>query len=225
MTLTVFVTGTDTEIGKTHVSTALLRAAASAGLRVAGFKPVAAGCERTADGLRNDDALALMRASNVDLPYEQVNPVALAPPVAPHIAAAQAGVIIDGRRLLDGHAAIAAQADLVVVEGAGGWQVPLGAGAGRFADWVAGAGWPVLLVVGMRLGCLNHALLSAESIRRQSRLAGWVANCLPPRQNLWEENVACLGDELASPCFGVVPPDADAAAHIDLNRLLDALAG
>ncbi|MAA75807.1 MAG: dethiobiotin synthase [Salinisphaeraceae bacterium] len=224
MTLTVFVTGTDTEIGKTHVSTALLRAAASAGLRVAGFKPVAAGCERTADGLRNDDALALMRASNVDLPYEQVNPVALAPPVAPHIAAAQAGVIIDGRRLLDGHAAIAAQADLVVVEGAGGWQVPLGAGAGRFADWVAGAGWPVLLVVGMRLGCLNHALLSAESIRRQSRLAGWVANCLPPRQNFWEQNVACLRDELASPCFGVVPTDADAAAHIDLGRLLDALA-
>jgi len=119
---------------------------------------------------------------------------------------------------------LAAQADLVVVEGAGGWQVPLGAGVGRFADWVADAGWPVLLVVGMRLGCLNHALLSAESIRRQSRLAGWVANCLPPRQNFWEQNVACLRDELASPCFGVVPPDADPAAHIDLGRLLDALA-
>ena len=206
---TIFITGTDTGVGKTHVARLLLEQACAAGIRCAGFKPVAAGGVQTELGLRNEDALALQAASNVKLRYESVNPYCLPEPVAPHIAAADAGVKLDAGRILAAHADIAAQADLVVVEGAGGWQVPLSDDL-LYSELVARVGWPVLLVVGMRLGCLNHALLSAQAIRVSARLVGWVANCLPPQQPRLESNLLTLARRLPAPLLGLVVPAGEA---------------
>lgn len=214
MTPSLFVTGTDTEIGKTYVAAALIRVLRAAGLRVAPFKPVSAGCESTPEGLRNEDALALLEAAGGGFDYDDVNPVALADPVAPHLAAADIGMVIDPALLDVAHARLAASADLVVVEGAGGWRVPLTPTLDT-ADWVAGHGWPVLLVVGMRLGCLNHALLSAEAISRRTRLAGWVANVLPPVQPRWRDNVASLRARLPkSLAHALIEPGADPDAAV-----------
>ncbi|MDT0634229.1 dethiobiotin synthase [Spectribacter hydrogenoxidans] len=222
MTPSLFVTGTDTEIGKTHVAAALIRALRASGLRVAPFKPVSAGCERTPEGLRNEDALALIEAAGGGFHYDDVNPVALADPVAPHLAAADSGLVIDPAVLDAAHARLAASADLVVVEGAGGWRVPLTPTLDT-ADWVAGHGWPVLLVVGMRLGCLNHALLSAEAIARRTWLAGWVANVLPPVQPRWRDNVASLQARLPETAARVViepgaNPEAAVQPLVDIWR-------
>ena len=201
--LTVFVTGTDTGVGKTHVAAGLLAAARELGISACGYKPVASGCRRGAQGLRNADALALMRASKCVEPYARLNPYAFAPAIAPHLAAQEAGVRID-RRILDGrHRELARTHDLVVVEGAGGWQIPLGPGWTQ-ADWVAQRGWPVLLVVGMRLGCLNHALLSAAAIAPRTRLLGWIANELPPRQSRLEQNIDTLVADMPAPLLGRV---------------------
>lgn len=223
MTLSIFVTGTDTEIGKTHVAGGLLRAAAASGMNAAGFKPIAAGCEATPDGPRNEDALALQAASNIDLPYELVNPIALMPPIAPHIAAQRAGVTIAAAPIMDAYHAIASQADIVVIEGAGGWFVPLSEAGPTMADVVAEAGWPVMLVVGMRLGCLNHALLSAQAIAGTNHLAGWVANCLPPEQPGLSDNIDCLRKQLSAPCIGVVPAGGKSQDFLRLGALLEVL--
>lgn len=219
---TLFVTGTDTEVGKTHVACQLLRAGVAQGLRCAGYKPVAAGAEQTAEGLRNEDALALQAAGNVAVTYEQINPYCFAPPIAPHVAAAEAGVEICQQTLSAGHDVLAAQTDWLVVEGAGGWRVPLGPNW-ESADWVAAAGWPVVLVVGMRLGCLNHALLSAESIARQAHLIGWVANCLPPAQNRLQENLETLIERMPAPLLGVFPEGGGEVQNLQLERLISGL--
>jgi dethiobiotin synthetase len=215
---TLFVTGTDTGVGKTLVACALLRRARRHGLRACGFKPVAAGCERSAEGLRNADALALQAESAPGLAYEEINPIALEEPIAPHLAAAHSGTRIDARTLGRQYAALAQRHDAVVVEGAGGWRVPLDARVG-FDDWVAASGLPVVLVVGLRLGCLNHALLSAESILRRTQLVGWVANMLPPEQPYWQHNVEALRERLPAPLWGVVPCGAD------IETAADALSG
>jgi dethiobiotin synthetase len=207
--VTVFVTGTDTGVGKTHVARLLLEQASAEGIRCAGFKPVAAGAVDSAEGPRNEDARALQAAASVKLPYETVNPYVLPEAVAPHIAAAEAGVRIEAGRILEVHAEIARQAELVIVEGAGGWQVPLSEDL-LYSELVADAGWPVLLVVGMRLGCLNHALLSVQAIRASTRLAGWVANCLPPRQPRLESNLLTLARRLPAPLLGLVVPAGEA---------------
>lgn len=203
---TVFVTGTDTGVGKTHVSCALLQAARARGIRACGYKPVASGCTRAADGrLYNDDALALQAAAGTDEAYEAINPYAFEPPLAPHLAAALAGQTILRERLDRGADALAARHEWLLVEGAGGWQVPLDETSG-FAEWVAARGWPVLLVVGMRLGCISHALLTAESIRHSgARLLGWVANELPPAQDALEGNIATLQNRLGVPLLGRLP--------------------
>jgi dethiobiotin synthetase len=206
--LTVFVTGTDTGVGKTHVAHLLLEQACARGIRCAGFKPVAAGGTQTAMGIHNEDAVTLQKAGNVALPYEIVNPYALPEAVAPHIAAAEAGVKIEVARILEAHAEIARQVELVVVEGAGGWQVPLSEDL-LYSELVTQAGWPVLLVVGMRLGCLNHALLSAGAIRAHTQLVGWIANCLPPRQPRLEANLMTLARRLPAPLLGLMPPADD----------------
>jgi dethiobiotin synthetase len=211
MTLTVFVTATDTGAGKTHVACEVLRMASAQGLRCAGFKPVAAGGDDTPEGLRNPDAVALLAAGNALLGYDQVNPVLLREAVAPHIGANDESRPIEFSALHRAYRQVADQVDLVVVEGAGGWQVPLNP-TQTFADLVAEAGWPVLLVVGMRLGCLNHALLSAESIAGRTKFAGWVANVLPPRQPRLEENIVALQQRLPGPLLGVIPPEDDAHA-------------
>jgi len=219
MSNTIFVTGTDTGCGKTHVAAALIRALCERGIEAVGFKPVAAGCEATAAGWRNDDALALQAASAFDIDYELINPYALAPPVAPHLAAAEAGAQLDAGHILGCHAELASRAEVVVVEGAGGWRVPLGDGW-DFADLVARAGWPVLLVVGMRLGCLNHALLTADAVVARSRLVGWVANCLPPGQERLADNIDTLRARMPAPCLSVVGADRSGESAIDPDAFL-----
>lgn len=202
-TMTLFVTGTDTGVGKTHVSAGLLAAARQLGIAACGYKPVASGCRRSPQGLRNADAQALIRASGTGEPYDRINPYAFAPPIAPHLAAREAGRRIERRVLDAAHRELARTHDLVIVEGAGGWQIPFGRDWTQ-ADWVAQHGWPVLLVVGMRLGCLNHALLTAESIRPRTRLLGWIANEVPPRQSRLDDNVAELRARLPAPLLGRV---------------------
>lgn len=222
---TVFITGTDTEIGKTYVACGLLRALRRAGHRVAPFKPVAAGCQDGAAGRRNADALALIEAAGGGFDYADVNPYALKDPIAPHLAAADEGVVLDAARIDAADARLAANAGLVLVEGAGGWRVPLGPGAMDFGRLAAARGWPVVLVVGMRLGCINHALLSAEAIAREARLAGWVANVLPPPQPRWRDNVDTLQARIQAPLLGIVGPNADAAAALDVQALRAELPG
>ena len=220
----LFVTGTDTDCGKTVVACGVVRALRARGLRVGVMKPVSAGAEPTPDGLRNQDALDLIAASGLDLPYALVNLFAFAPPIAPHVAAAQAGTPIRFAPLLEAFARIREVSDAAVVEGAGGWRVPLGPD-GDMADLAAALGLPVLLVVGLRLGCLNHALLTAESIgRRGCRLAGWVGNVVDPRMAAFDENVATLRARLPAPCLGIVPrldrvTAAAVAAQLDLAAL------
>ena len=217
---TLFVTGTDTDCGKTHISVALLHALAARGERAVGYKPVAAGCESGPEGLSNADARALLAASAPGFSYAEVNPIALEPPIAPHVAADDAQVAIDLQALVQGAQALEAKSDWVVVEGAGGFRVPLNEQE-DFADLVVAAGWPVVLVVGMRLGCINHALLSVESIAQRAPLLGWVANVLPPQQPRLAENIAALTARIAAPCLGVVrasTPQA-AAAELDLSQL------
>ncbi len=200
---TWFITGTDTEIGKTRAACDLLRHLAEQGHRVAGLKPLASGCERTPEGLRNADALDLMAASNVRLPYEKVNPYAFEPPVAPHLAAAAAGVELD----LDvaSGALKDIEADWLIVEGIGGWSVPLDERL-LLRDLVQVFTRQVVLVVGMRLGCINHALLTVEQIQRDGfELVGWVANQLDPDMAELEGNQATLDRLLPAPRIGTIP--------------------
>jgi dethiobiotin synthetase len=194
----VFVGGTDTEIGKTYTSVRLIRALRETGAKVAGYKPVAAGCEQNADGWRNEDALQLLEASSPGLSYAQVNPIALPEPIAPHLAAASCGQLIDPARMAAGAHALAQDHDWVIVEGAGGLLVPL-TDELCFLDWVRSQGWPCLLVVGMRLGCINHALLSAQALRSAGLSWAWIANRLPPLQPRVEENEATLNHWLDGP--------------------------
>lgn len=201
-----FVTGTDTGAGKTLVAAALLVAAGRRGLRTVGVKPVASGCDRVAGELRNDDALVLARAMSESLAYELVNPVALEPAIAPHIALAEAGLSLSAADLAARcRPALATAADFAVVEGAGGWRVPLNEHE-TLADTAAALALPVILVVAMRLGCINHALLSAEAIRHDGlRLAAWVANYADPAMGRPAENLATLKQWLPAPLIGTIP--------------------
>ena len=200
-----FVTGTDTGVGKTVVSTALTRALVARGLRVAVMKPIASGSEPTAGGLRNSDALALMTAANVTAPYEVVNPYCFLPAVSPHIAAREAGVAIDLPLLRSRFDSLAAASDCVVVEGAGGWLAPISDSA-TMADLAAALALPTILVVGLRLGCLNHALLTRESLAaRGVAFAGWLANAIDPHFDRAAENLATLTARLGEPPLAQIP--------------------
>lgn len=203
----LFVTGTDTEVGKTHVACHLIRQLVAEGHRVAGFKPVASGCRHTGEGLRNADALALMAAANVDLEYAQVNPYAFEPAIAPHVAADRAGERIDPERI--GRIAAGIRADYLVIEGAGGWCVPIADGI-MLADLARPLTDEIVLVVGLRLGCINHALLSEQQIRRDGfRLAGWIANTLAPEMPALSENIAALKARMSSPLLEILPFDPE----------------
>lgn len=219
----VFVTGTDTDVGKTFVATALLRLARSRGLRCVAVKPVAAGCEWRGSELVNDDALALLAASGSGQGYRAVNPVALEPAIAPHIAAAEAGASLRVEDLAARcRETLAAAHDFALIEGAGGWLVPLGDGPTLADLCVALAARPVL-VVGMKLGCLNHAMLTAAAIAAAGlQLAGWVANSPGPPMPRLEANIATLRDRLNAPCLGVVPrcPPTEARRHLNIEPLL-----
>ena len=203
--LSLFVTGTDTGVGKTLVSTALLHALARHHPHVVGMKPVAAGTELFNGIPANDDVLALRAASSCRVPPELDNPVLLPDPVSPHIAAARAGVRIDIAHLVACQRALALQADAVVVEGAGGFQVPLSA-TETGADLAQALGLPVVLVVGLRLGCLNHALLTADAIRaRGLTLAGWVANHVDTAMLAQQDNIDFLQQRLQAPLLASIP--------------------
>lgn len=219
----LFVTGTDTEVGKTVIACGVLAALRRAGYRTAAMKPVASGCRSTAQGLRNEDAEALARSATVAVPYRQVNRYAFAEAIAPHLAAAEAGIVIDLAELAALYESTSARADITVVEGAGGWRVPLGADL-DISDLAARLKIPVLLVVGVRLGGINHARLSAEAILADRRpLLGWVANVLSDHRA--EQQIASLRARMPVPWLGTVPylhrPKPNIVAdHLNVPALL-----
>lgn len=204
------VIGTDTDVGKTYVGGALIQQFANAGSKTAGMKPVASGCELGQQGiwhgeLVNGDVLALSNAANVRAELDLINPYRFAPAIAPHIAAAQAGVDISLEVVANAYHALAEMADVLIVEGAGGFLVPLNARQ-SFADLAVKLDIPIILVVGMRLGCINHALLTVEAIKsRGLTLAGWVANQIDPDMPMFAENLGSLQQHITAPCLGVVP--------------------
>jgi len=204
-----FVIGTDTNVGKTYVASALLRHFVSSGKRAVGMKPVASGCELSAHGiwqgqLVNDDVVALYEAGNVPAALELINPYHFVPAIAPHIAAEKAGVEIDIDLIVRSYHTLAEMADVVVVEGAGGFFVPV-SDLQTLADLAVKLKLPIMLVVGMRLGCINHALLTVEAIRaRGLTLAGWVANRIDPDMPMFDENLASLRQRIEAPCLSMI---------------------
>lgn len=220
----IYVTGTDTGVGKTVVSCALLHALRARGLRAVGMKPLASGCQRTAQGLRNDDALALQAASDPRPAYDDLNPYALLLPLAPEIAAREAGIEITLPPMLAAYRRLATDADVLVVEGVGGWAAPLSATLDQ-VDLARALALPVVLVVGMRLGCINHARLSAAAIALDGcRLLGWIANEVDPDMARRDENFDLLSERLPVPCLGRLPyqdrPDAARlASQLDLGAI------
>ncbi|AQS36766.1 dethiobiotin synthase [Shewanella psychrophila] len=227
-----FVTGTDTDSGKTLVTSALLykMGQSQAYGRTLGLKPVASGCEQTELGLRNCDALALIEQSSIALEYELVNPLSFLPAIAPHIAASQAGVdispgTIQAKIQQSLVAAELNETDVCLIEGAGGWRLPLGEGQ-FLSEVVQDINMPVILVVGVKLGCLNHAVLTHEAIIADGlTVAGWVANIVEPQTSCLDENLASLHQLMPSPCLGMVPYLSEvsakaAAEHLSLTALL-----
>lgn len=209
-----FIAGTDTDCGKTLVTEALLLKAREKGLRTVGLKPIAAGAQTTAEGLRNSDAVRLQQAATEPLGYEQVNPVVFAPAIAPHIAAAQAGKRVSVQALAGFvRGAMMQPADLRLIEGAGGWMVPVN-DREPLSALPKQLGLDVILVVGMKLGCLNHALLTARAIRQDGlALAGWVATQLDPEMACVQENLDSLKHMLGAPCLGFIPYVAGISAE------------
>lgn len=226
MSAGVFITGTDTGIGKSVASASLLRALQLQGLRALGMKPVASGCTMTTHGLRNEDAELLRTHGSGTADYALVNPYALLAAIAPHLAARQSGITIELAPLRAAYTALATMAQRVVVEGVGGWAVPLSDTLMQ-ADLVRMLKLPVILVVGLRLGCINHALLSARAIANDDcELIGWIANRVDPQMACVEENLATLRARLPAPCLGVLPharaPDPRAMAP-HLRGAVDAI--
>jgi len=228
MSRAVYVTGTDTGVGKSLAAATLLAALNANGVRAVGMKPVASGCERTPAGLRNADAELLIEHSAGAPAYVNVNPYAFADPIAPHLAAADAGVAIELSRIDAAFAALSTDAQFIVVEGVGGWMAPLGPRLMQ-ADLVRALHLPVILVVGLRLGCLNHALLSARAIRADgAELTGWIASSVDAQMARREDNLATLRERLEAPCLGVLPHSAapdPAALAVHLGNVCDRLLG
>jgi dethiobiotin synthetase len=222
----VYVTGTDTGIGKTLVSCALLHALRGHGLRAAGMKPVASGCECVDGEWKNADAIALQVAGEPGIAYADINPFALKHPLAPELAARDAGIEVTLPPILAAHARVADHADALIIEGVGGWAAPLSASLMQ-ADLVRVLRLPVVLVVGLRLGCLNHALLSARAIIADGvHLAGWVGSQVDPAMERVEDNLAMLRERLPAPCWGVLPHASDAdpavmARHLRIPMLVE----
>lgn len=209
-----FVTGTDTGVGKTTFAVVLIHALRERGLQVAAMKPVAAGCEWREGQLKNDDVIALSAAANVKANPQLMNPYAFVPPIAPHIAAAQAGVAIKLNKIMSAYTALSTLADVVVVEGVGGFRVPLGVHLDT-AELARALDLPIVLVVGMRLGCVNHALLTAEAITTRGLIwGGWVANILEPDMPALDENILALQTHLPAPYLGKLSRKVN-PRHID----------
>lgn len=212
-----FVTGTDTNVGKTLIAAGLLVAAKNKGLTTAALKPVAAGCEQTSEGLRNSDALLLQSVITQPLSYDQINPYALQAAIAPHIAAQQEKRSLSVDRLSGFCRGVLSSANFTLLEGAGGWRVPINARE-TLADLAKNLQLPVIVVVGVRLGCINHALLTFEAIIRDGlSIAGWVANCVDAEMPALQENIDSLRARLPAPCLGVVPFLAEQSPDVVAN--------
>jgi dethiobiotin synthetase len=204
----IFITGTDTDVGKTVVSCALVRGLRSIGRRVAVMKPVASGAMRTAHGLRNADALALMEASGTAYPYDRVNPYCFEPPVSPHIAAKEAKIEVDAAKIKHDYDVMAANSDSLVVEGAGGWFAPI-SDHQTMADLAWALSIPALMVVGVKLGCLNHAQLTRIGIEAHGvSFAGWIANAVDPQMRRTDENLSALERLLGEAPLAVIEHSA-----------------
>ncbi|EGQ9576768.1 dethiobiotin synthase [Vibrio cholerae] len=222
----IFIAGTDTDVGKTVASKAILQALATHNIATIGYKPVAAGSDKTEFGYRNSDALHLMKAATVDVPYEDVNPYALVLPTSPHIAAKHENVTIDYALLSNKLSKHKQNAELVVVEGAGGWRVPT-SDSDCLSTWVKQERLPVILVVGIKLGCLSHAILTAEAIRADGlELVGWIANRINPGTEHYAEIIEHLEGRLGAPKLGEIPymPKAkrqELGKFIQLDHLLE----
>ncbi len=221
-----FISGTDTDVGKTFIASALLAGAKAQGYATLGMKPIAAGCEETPQGMQNEDALNLQKHASIELPYQQINPIALKPAIAPHIALQEAGKKISVSQLAGFcRGVLMKKADLTLIEGAGGWRVPLNQRE-TLADLAKELQLPVILVVGLRLGCINHAILSAEAIQRDGLpLAAWVGNTLDAEMPRLAENIDTLKALMPAPCLGIMPrlvgSDACVAAqHLDFKTLV-----
>lgn len=200
-----FVTGTDTGVGKTLVSAALLHQFNQQGLKTVAMKPVASGCMQGPEGLRNEDALLLQQTASIALDYNEVNPYAFEPAIAPHLAARQVNEVIDVKQIKQGFNKLASKGDAVIVEGVGGWHVPLN-DKDSTVDVARAVNLPVVMVVAMRLGCLNHALLTAEAIGNDGlSLAGWVANSIDNEMTSLDENIETLKDAISAPFLGYIP--------------------
>ncbi|MEQ5206352.1 MULTISPECIES: dethiobiotin synthase [Proteus] len=224
MTKIVFLTGTDTEVGKTVVSSALLQCAAHQGYQTAGYKPVASGSEWLNEGLRNSDALTLQKFSTVKLDYHRVNPYCFETPTSPHIISQEMHQPIDFNVMSEGLSYLKQQADWILVEGAGGWFTPLSEKQ-FFSDWVISEQLPVILTVGVKLGCINHALLTQQAIIQSGlTLAGWVANEVEPAGRYQKEYLATLKQHIKAPFLGKIPylnevKEHDFTSYLDLSCL------
>ncbi len=220
----VFITGTDTDIGKTWISAGLMVALKKQGRSVAGMKPIASGCNQSSDGLRNADANLLMKQASQKFLYDDVNLFAFVPAIAPHVAALDAGVVISCEKTIKSYRLLESKSDIVVVEGVGGWKVPLN-NQETVADLARTLAVPVILVVGIRLGCINHALLSYEAIINDGlNVAGWVANCVDDHCLRIDENIDAIRQRVDAPLLGVVPwmerLDVDVVADcLDVGKL------
>lgn len=216
MTQSYFIIGTDTNVGKTYIASALIQHFVTAGFKTIGMKPMASGCEPSSNGpwqnqLVNEDVTALSKASNLSAPLDLINPYRFAPAIAPHIAAEKAGVVMECAVIAQSYEKLSQLADVVIVEGAGGFLVPINAHE-TLADVAAKLNIPIILVVGMRLGCINHALLTVEAIKaRDLTLAGWVANQVDPDMLMFAENLASLQQRISAPCLNVVGWQGDAS--------------
>jgi dethiobiotin synthetase len=224
-----FIAGTDTDVGKTFASCSILSAARAKGYSTAAIKPVAAGVSKCDEGIQNEDVVALSEYCSIALTYEQINPVCFADPIAPHIAAAQSGISLDASSIAkECGEVLSRNADLTLVEGAGGWKVPLSE-TETMADIARKLDIPVILIVGMRLGCLNHALLSAQSILADGlRLAGWIANQIDADMPVYQENISTLVNMMPAPMLAEIPriEGKDSVSQviglIDVERILSA---
>lgn len=209
----VFITGTDTGSGKTHVTLGLMRAMKVLKMKVCGMKPVATGCARTIDGLRNEDAILIQKQCSRLLPYSTINPAAFEVPCSPNIAATLQGTIIQIDKISQAYEDVSAEADFVVVEGIGGWRVPL-TDSIQTRDIVCQLDLPVIVVVGVRLGCISHALLTIEAIRNDNcAMAGWVANQLDQEYEYPAQTIRYLKSVINEPFLGEIPFVSDSKSN------------
>lgn len=221
MSVKLFITGTDTDVGKTYVSVGILNAFKKQKFSTLGIKPVSSGCVRNHGTLQNEDALRLQQASSIQLHYHQINPFAFEPAIAPHIAAHQIGREMLAAELKQKtQYALQYPADVCIAEGAGGWYVPLNRKE-TMADFIKLTSLKVVLVVGIRLGCINHTLLTYQAILQDKvPLIGWVANCVDPNMSALKENITFLQEWLPIPCLGVVEHGGRVEDAVDINRVL-----